>query len=108
MTLRLTHRWAGARGAVAAIAAFATVVVRKPRVRSLACEAKSGVCKDRARLTLANCRGDYRLSGLRGCVHACRMGECDGIEKFPETGLRSKHVWRVSDTVLQGTSVNDQ
>ena len=68
MTLRLTHWWAGA-----AIAAFDTVVVRKSCVRFSVCEASSEVHENRARLPLANCRGDT------GCpvVPVCRMGECE-------------------------------
>lgn len=77
MTLRLTCRWAGA-----AIAAFDTVVVRKPVVRFSVCEADSEVHENRARLTLANCRGDTGIPVLP----VCRMGECDDIEEVPCAG----------------------
>lgn len=68
MTLHIILRWAGACGAVAAIAAFATVVMRKPCVRFSVCEADSEVHENRARLTLANCRGD---TGYPVCVAVC-------------------------------------
>lgn len=89
-------------------AAFATVVVRKACVRYPVCEASSGVHGYRARLTLANCRGD---TGNPVCVAVCLPAVWVSVmpsEKFPETLPRSGCVWRDSGTVLQGTSVNDK
>ena len=96
MTLRIICRWAGACGAVAAIAAFDAVVVRKSCVRFSVCEAGSEVHENRARLTLANCRGD---TGYPVCVAVCLPAVWVSVrssKKFPETGLQSKHVWRVA------------
>lgn len=74
MTLRIICRWAGA-----AIAAFATVVMRKPCVRFSVCEADSGAHENRARLTLANCRGDTGCPAVAGMP----LGECEVIEEVP-------------------------
>jgi hypothetical protein len=88
MTLRLSLGWAGARGALTAIPALAAVVVSERR-RFLACVAIAEHAKIFARLTLANCGCDAGDAGVCGGVPAHPWGECDGIEKFPETRSRS-------------------
>ena len=74
MTLLLVIGDAGA-----AIAAFDTVVIRRPVVRFSVCEANSGVHENRARLTPANCRGDTGCPAVAGMP----LGECEVIEEVP-------------------------
>jgi bacterioferritin-associated ferredoxin len=67
MTLHIILRWAGACGAVAAIAAFDTVVI-SGLCAIFGVRSECGVCKNRACPTLANCRGD---TGYPVCVAVC-------------------------------------
>ena len=67
MTLDIICRWAGARGAVAAIAAFDAVVI-SGLCAVFGVRSGCGVCKNRACPTPANCRGD---TGYPVCVAVC-------------------------------------
>lgn len=80
MTLRIICRWAGAIDTVAAIAAFDAVVIRKPVVRFLACEANAKYAKSVPgfRWRTAVVYPAIRSAWLCACLP---MGECDGSPK---------------------------
>lgn len=78
MTLQIICRWAGAIGAVAAIAAFDTVVV-SGLCAVFGVRSGCGVCKNRACPTLANCRGD---TGYPGCVAVCLPAVWVSVRSF--------------------------